>query len=69
MPMTQARPGELPRVAGFPGEQRIFLMRQADCEKLLRGLDEYVKSDKPEQPETPPRPGMPGMPTMPPGEE
>ena len=31
MPMTQARPGELPRVAGFPGEKRIFLMRQGDC--------------------------------------
>ncbi len=62
--MTQERPGELPRGAALVAERRIFTMRQADCEKLLRGLDEYVKSDKPEKPE-PPQPGMPGMPGQP----
>jgi hypothetical protein len=57
--LTQERPGELPRRAALVAEQRIFRMRQADCEKLLRGLDEYVKSGQPEKsappevPETP----------------
>jgi hypothetical protein len=63
--MAQPRPGELPRLAALVAEQRIFLMRPADCEKLLRGLDEYVKSDKPESPEMPASPGMPGQPGMP----
>jgi hypothetical protein len=61
--MAQGQPGELPRRAGLVAEKRLFVMRQADCEKLLRGLDEYVKSDKPEKPEVPP--GMPGMPGRP----
>jgi hypothetical protein len=57
--LTQERPGELPRRAALVAEQRIFRMRQADCEKLLRGLDQYVKSGQPEKsappevPETP----------------
>lgn len=62
--MAQARPGELPLHAALVAEERVFLMRPADCEKLLRGLDEYVKSDKPEKPEAPP-PGMRGMPGQP----
>ncbi len=43
MNMTQERPGRLPRKAALVAEKRIFRMRQADCEKLLRGLDDYVK--------------------------
>jgi len=62
--MAQARPGELPLHAALVAEKRVFLMRPADCEKLLRGLDEYVKSDKPEKPEAPP-PGIRGMPGQP----
>ncbi len=66
MKMTPDRPGELPRRAALVAEQRIFLMRQADCEKLLRGLDEYVKPDasaapKPTSPEFPGRPALPGF--------
>ncbi len=60
--MTQERPGELPRKAALIAQRRIFRMRQADCEKLMRGLDEYVKSDKPAPP--PPTPG--GRPPQPP---
>ena len=52
--MTQERPGELPRKAALVAQRRIFRMRQADCEKLMRGLDEYVKSDKPAPPPTTP---------------
>jgi hypothetical protein len=62
--MAQARPGELPLHAALVAEKRVFVMRPADCEKLLRGLDEYVKSDKPEKPE-PSQPGMPGKPGQP----
>jgi len=48
--MTPARPGELPRRAALVADQRIFLMRQADCEKLLRGLDQYLESGQPGKP-------------------
>ncbi len=63
--MAQGRAGELPTHAALIPEKRVFVMRKADCEKLLRGLDEYVKSDKPEKPEGPPQPGMAGLPPRP----
>lgn len=44
--------GELTRPAALVAEQRIFRLRNEDCEKLLRGLDAYVKA---ETPATPPR--------------
>lgn len=57
--MTPERRGGLPRKAAVVENGCIFRMRQADCEKLLRGLDDYIKPDKPAQPATPPSPGMP----------
>jgi hypothetical protein len=52
--LAQEQPGELPRVAGLLSEQRLCLLKRADAQKLLRGLDEYVVSDKPVTP--PPAP-------------
>ncbi len=48
--MTQERPGQLPRRAALAADQRIFVMRQADIDKLMRGLDEYVKTGETETP-------------------
>ena len=45
MRMMQERPGELPRRAALVAERRIFRLKPEDCEKLLRGLDEYVKGE------------------------
>jgi hypothetical protein len=67
--MAPAGPGQLPRKAGLLPGQRVLLLKQADAEKILRGLDDYVKSDKPETP--PQGPGGPpgGRPpvALPPG--
>ncbi len=52
--LAQEQPGELPRVAGLLSEQRICLLKRADAQKLLRGLDEYIVSDKPAAPPMPP---------------
>jgi len=46
--LNQRRSGELPRVAGIPNSGCVFLVRQADVEKLMRGLDTYLKPEKPE---------------------
>jgi hypothetical protein len=62
--MAQGHVGELPTHAALLPEKRVFVLKNADCEKLLRGLDEYVKSEKPEKPETP-RPGVAGLPPRP----
>lgn len=43
--MTQEWPGELPRKVAIVDSGCIFRMRQADCERLLRGLDEYTKPE------------------------
>lgn len=60
MNMIQEATGQLPRRAGLVAERRTFLLRNADVEKLMRGLDAYVKVDAPAtQPVTPPRaPGL-----------
>ena len=47
--MEQERPGELPRLAGWVEQKRTFRLRTADCQKLLRGLDYYIKADVPEE--------------------
>lgn len=44
------RRGVMPRKAAIPALGRIFLMRPADAEKLVRNLDYYVKSGKEEKP-------------------
>lgn len=41
--LTQVRAGELPRKAAWIEQRRIFLMRPGDIEKLMRGLDAYVR--------------------------
>jgi hypothetical protein len=41
--VDQVRPGELPRKAAWVERQRVFLLRPAEAEKLMRGLDYYVK--------------------------
>ena len=53
--LAQEQPGELPRVAGLVSVQRICLLKRTDAQKLLRGLDEYVVSDKPAAPAAPPK--------------
>jgi hypothetical protein len=65
--MVPERPGQLPRLAGVRPGQRTVLLRPADVEKLMRGLDEYVKADAPEAAEEGAPPG--GLPpgVMPPG--
>lgn len=49
MSMTKERPGGLPRKAALPSEGRIFRLREADCQKLLGGLDDYLKPDAVDQ--------------------
>lgn len=34
--------GDSPCRAGLPAERRLFRLRQSDCEKVLRGLDDYL---------------------------
>ncbi|MFQ5807094.1 MAG: DUF4340 domain-containing protein, partial [Phycisphaerae bacterium] len=43
--VDQVRRGELPRKAAWVEKQRIFLLRQAEAEKLMRGLDYYVRPE------------------------
>ncbi|MBU0617601.1 MAG: DUF4340 domain-containing protein, partial [Planctomycetes bacterium] len=43
--VDQVRAGELPRKAAWVEQRRVFLLRQAETEKLMRGLDYYVKPD------------------------
>jgi hypothetical protein len=45
--VDQVRAGELPRKAAWVEQQRVFLLRQAEAEKLMRGLDYYVKPKTP----------------------
>ena len=45
MKMTQERPGQLPRKAALVAQRRICILRQADVEKLMRGLDDYIKTE------------------------
>ena len=48
--LTQLRPGELPRKAAWVERQRVFMLRQAEAEKLMRGLDYYIKPETAQQP-------------------
>lgn len=52
--ISQVKSGELPRKAMYVELGRGFLMRQADVEKLLRGLDVYLKSEADNKPKPPP---------------
>jgi hypothetical protein len=54
--IDQVRRGELPRKAAWVEQQRVFLLRPAEAEKLMRGLDYYVKGPDTDEDSTPPRP-------------
>lgn len=43
--IDQVRRGELPRKAAWVEQRRVFLLRPAEAEKLMRGLDYYVKPE------------------------
>lgn len=43
--LDQVRPGELPRKAAWVEQQRVFLLQPTEAEKLMRGLDYYVKQE------------------------
>ncbi|HUU95170.1 MAG TPA: DUF4340 domain-containing protein [Phycisphaerae bacterium] len=43
--IDQVRRGELPRKAAWVEAGHIFLLRQAEAEKLMRGLDYYAKPE------------------------
>lgn len=60
--LDQLRPGEVPRKAGWVEQRRIFVLRIGEAERLMRGLDEYVKRAAP-----PPQPGQPALPPGPGG--
>lgn len=45
--LDQVRRGELPRKAAWVEMKRLFLLKEADVEKLLRGLDAYLGPEKP----------------------
>jgi len=44
--LNQLAAGELPRKAGWVGQKRIFILREADVQKLLRGVDDYAEEEK-----------------------
>lgn len=45
--IDQMKRGELPRMAIWIEKQRAFLLRTADAEKIIRGLDWYLKEEAP----------------------
>lgn len=45
------RRGEMPRAALWVEQRRAFLLRPGDAERLIRGIDWYVKPDAPESPD------------------
>jgi hypothetical protein len=53
--VDQVRRGELPRKAAWVEQQRVFLLQPAEAEKLMRGLDYYVKSSETEAEEPAPK--------------
>ncbi|GMU81151.1 MAG: hypothetical protein AMXMBFR47_10220 [Planctomycetota bacterium] len=57
--IDQTQSGELPRKAGWVEMKRVLLMRPGDVDKLIRGLDYYVK---PEAPAPQPGGGAPQIP-------
>lgn len=59
----QQQPNTLPRKAALVAEKRIFVLREGDAEKFLRGIDYYI--DTGEKPAAPGQPGRP--PQLPPG--
>lgn len=59
----QQQPNTLPRKAALVGERRIFVLREGDAEKFLRGIDYYI--DTGEKPAAPGQPNRP--PQLPPG--
>ena len=61
--IDQVKRGELPRMAIWNEKKRVFLLRTADAEKIVRGLDWYLKDEAP--PPDQPQPGTP--PQLPPG--
>lgn len=57
--LDQAIRGEVPRLAAWVEQKRVFLMRPGEANRLMRGLDEYLKRETPPQPapQPPPAPG------------
>lgn len=47
MHLAQEQAGEVPRRAALVSERRVCRLRLADSQKIFRGLDEYLKTDKP----------------------
>jgi hypothetical protein len=45
MAMTQTEPNTLPRLATLAAPRRVFRLRQATVEQLLRGLEEYLAAE------------------------
>ncbi len=60
----QVERGELPRKAAWVEQKRIFLLRPADIERLMRGLDAYVlpEGGEPEDDSTNPAEPSPFLP-------
>ncbi len=60
----QVERGELPRKAAWVEQKRIFLLRPADIERLMRGLDAYVMPEggEPEDDSAPPAEPSPFVP-------
>lgn len=56
--LAQRRPGELPLRAGWVEKQRAFVLRQADVEKIMRGLEQYIAAPQEPAQAAPPR-GVP----------
>lgn len=53
--VDQVRAGELPRKTAWVEQQRVFLLRPVEAEKLMRGLDNYVKPEPTEADEGRPK--------------
>ncbi|MGE0479081.1 MAG: DUF4340 domain-containing protein [Phycisphaerae bacterium] len=62
----QERPNALPRKAALVESKRIFMLRPADAEKILRSVDYYIETEADRKPPTvPPSPNE----AFPPGDE
>jgi hypothetical protein len=65
--LDQIKRGEVPRLAAWVEQKRVFLLRPGEAERIMRGLDEYLKKEAPPE-ETPAGfPGQPGQPPRRPG--
>lgn len=55
----QEQPGQFPRTCGWVETKRVFRLRDADARKILRNLDDYIKSEIRETPTLPTFPTPP----------